>query len=359
MSFEEEKHEIERKELIREQLSLNGYDLLDPIGNGGFATCYTIRSRKYEQIFVAKVMDIKRKADESMPRSFHAEIDSLVNIIHPNVINIFNYFICEAGLILILEYCPGGTLTEYIKNNGPIQPPKIFYYCKQLLSALQAIHTAQISHHDIKPSNILLDQYNRPKLADFGLARHIKEGFSNKIVGSLPFMPPEAFKKEPYDEFKADIWSLGVTFYVMGAGILPWSVANKSDFIRQISAGYIDYSCLKFFDPMFNELLRCMLEPNPLGRATVEEILKMKLFKKRNSDVEIFKPNPGTTVSLSQLPSLKPLPEAQRNTSRLLKSSSSKGLLKMSSAVFSTKKRRTAAFGSFYVEPTIPSILAQ
>lgn len=352
-----------RLELIRQQLGLNGYDLIQPIGNGAFATCYTIRSRKYEQTFVAKILDISQKPGESLPRSFKAEITSLINIIHPNVINIFNYFVCPAGLILILEYCPGGTISDMIKNSGPIQPPTIYNYCKQLLSALQQCHSSHIAHHDIKPSNVLLDQYSRPKLADFGLARHCEGNrFTDNIMGSLPYLPPEEFNKAPYDEFKADIWSLGVTFFVMASGRLPWQPSSKSEFVRQISTGLIDYTMIKFFNPNFNEMIRKMLDPNPNTRATLNELMRLKLFTNPESDVNQMT---NISLSLSHLPSLKSIVSSSQLANQasstlqlgVSKSISTRGILKQGSGIFAIKRRSVGAITS--MEPTIPSLLVQ
>ncbi|OHS99581.1 hypothetical protein TRFO_33955 [Tritrichomonas foetus] len=350
----------------QQALENHGYTLLECIGEGGFAKCYKVHSSKYDQVFACKIMKISQpapkklpiqsteeniqcnqnchninhihkvndknekkedKKEKKMPLSVLAEIESLVNIIHPNVIHIYDYFQERDSVYMILEYCNGGSVADIIKKNGPYEYPVLVDYAKQIIRALQSIHALHIAHRDIKPANIFIDSYDRPKLADFGLAEHtLTPDLSKRTGGSLPFMAPEFFKQNStqiasntsrnqniysmnnnnndnnnnnnnfpnnnnnnagnnasndnceYDPFVADIWALGITFYVMAVGKLPYNFQTRPELKQCIMSCNI--AVPDSVEPKFADLLRMMLRPNPNKRANLNELLNLPLFKK-------------------------------------------------------------------------------
>ena len=121
-----------------------------------------------------------------------------------------------SSLYIFLEYCNWGSLQDLVDRKGPIKPPLLDLYYFQILNALSYCHEKNIAHRDIKPSNILLDSYGRIKLADFGLSRKLEKGeIIHSYGGSRQYMPPEVICRNQVDPFLANIWSLGITFYVM------------------------------------------------------------------------------------------------------------------------------------------------
>jgi serine/threonine protein kinase len=264
-------------ELLREArifLYREGFNVIRPLGNGGFAHIFEVESRRYGETFAVKVIDLGLDAN-CTPTSFEAEINSLRQLNHPNVIRIYNYFRSESLVYIILELCPGGSIRDVLRNQGPIRPPLLYELCRQLLGALARCHMFDIAHRDVKPSNILIDRYGRAKLADFGLSCQVRLTPTEQAAGSLPYLPPEFFLGEVVDPRMLDVWSLGVTFYQMATNSLPW---NTADMKAEILAGNIPYPAT--IPIAFREILQGMLVLKPEARMTCEQLLAQDVFKK-------------------------------------------------------------------------------
>jgi serine/threonine protein kinase len=137
------------------------------------------------------------------------------------VIYFYDFVTTPLFQYLFLEFCPAGTLLDVVRKAGPFEGAQLHAACKAILNGLAYIHGRHIAHLDIKPSNIFIDRFGRPKLADFGISRRFADPSSVHRAGTLAFLAPEVLGCAAYDPFKADIWSLGVTFYVMAFGSDP------------------------------------------------------------------------------------------------------------------------------------------
>jgi serine/threonine protein kinase len=250
--------------LFAEILARQGYGLESEIGAGGQAIVYSCyRERDGEQYAVK----IALAEDEvTVP----AELLALQAVWNPNIINVYMTFISEGFRFIVLEFCPGGSLHDMIKE-GPIPMGRLWPLGRQIVYALRACHTEGVAHLDIKPQNILIDKHGRAKLCDFGLAKRTDSGqLSNQFKGSVAFMAPEILRKHDYDPFKADVWSLGVTFYVCATGHLPWPTTAK-EFFAGVARGldHVDQSL-----PVdFAIVLKMMIIPDPQARARLIEVV--------------------------------------------------------------------------------------
>ncbi|OHT04422.1 CAMK family protein kinase [Tritrichomonas foetus] len=319
----------------RKVLKSHGYQMLELIGRGGFAMCYKVLSLQYNTIFVAKIITFKENKKNSSYVSVHAEISSLTHLICPNIITIFDYFAESNTFYLILEYCTGGSMKGIINKEGRLGLDALINYSTPILKALQKIHSNNIAHGDIKPDNILIDGHGRPKLADFGLSQHIGSKMTgDRIGGSLPYLPLEYFRKSTVDPFMADIWALGVTFYEMATGSLPWSVKSKISMRQSILDGIIIIP--EYVDSRFSRIIKMMLNPNPKKRPSAEALLDNPLFSLiKSSNVNFYnrrsyprmihtilnstKPiKPAASLLVSLLPSLKKHYEENRENRKSL-----------------------------------------
>lgn len=298
-----EKHQYEIFKTMQE----HDYKILNPIGEGGFATCFTCFSEKYNQTYCVKLMELSSER-KTLPETFNAEINSLIKVIHPNVVGIYDYFNSKNILYIILEYCTGGSLDQIIKMKGKIDPPELYTMCKQIINALMVVHSLGIAHRDIKPQNILLDNHHRPKLADFGLAQQItKSELSERFSGSLPFKSPEILNMRPYDPFLGDVWALGVTFYYMAFGALPWKANTMTDWKLLVESGITSFPSTQC-GVNFNRALKRMIEPKVNQRASLDEISKMPVFAEagtpimRNSSKQFLNTSPSFNLNSNLIP---------------------------------------------------------
>ncbi|OHS92996.1 CAMK family protein kinase [Tritrichomonas foetus] len=274
-------------------LENRGFELLSEIGHGSFANVYLISSKKHQMRFVAKVIDLSRTNKSGLSDTFKSEIYSLTQLIHPNIISIFDHFIFEDCLFLILEYCPGGTLNDYLKANGPIPKQTLYVLAYEMLLSLHFCQKRGIAHRDIKPSNIFIDKYGRAKLADFGFAT-MNEKICETYAGSLPFMPLEILHLSPYDPMKADIWSLGITFYLMATGTLPYLPKSANNLAMLIATREPFYS--ELIEKEFAVIIKSMLRSNPQDRASIDSILETPLFKKVRNEYKVDRNSKNPTL---------------------------------------------------------------
>ena len=127
------------------------------------------------------------------------------------IINLIQVYESQDEVIMLLEYLPGKDLYNKIKISGKMAESQAFLYFAQLLKGLLFLHYHGICHRDLKPDNILFDEENNLKIADFSLSDYYEGGLKG-ICGTPGYMAPEIFSHDIYDE-KVDIFSLGVVLY--------------------------------------------------------------------------------------------------------------------------------------------------
>ena len=267
---------------IKELALKHGYVLKEQIGTGQFGRAYKILSLKYSQDFVLKFIPLRKS---SIFGSQKMEHETLQQLTHPNILSIYEVWEEMGGISLITEYCPNGSYEQIIKDNGKIQLQQFILVARQLLSALDYLHKKGFSHNDIKPANILIDAYGRPKLADFGLCA-VSDGKCNETIvrGTMLTMAPELFKGKPYNSLKSDIWSMGITLYIMAVGTTPWGNKAKDIHVGAVS-GSVDYPF--DLDGRVVKLLSKMLQPYPELRPDIDVLLQSPIFKKQSQCIDL------------------------------------------------------------------------
>lgn len=250
----------------------HGYEFVKQIGKGCFATCYLVFDRKYNKEFICKACYTKEQTneDKNKQKFYHNEIDALINVVHPNIVKIYNYFSENNYFFIILEYCKNLSLDKYIYHHGGLSSLVLYDFIVQFAVALQYIHSIGIAHHDIKPANLLLDEFNKVKLADFGFAS-IKGSDEKELRGSLAFIPPEKLTGQSYDPFASDTWSFGVSVYYLAFGALPFPGDSREEIENKIKkANYV-------IPPNAQEYIKTIIQNtlvvDPSKRMTMDQVV--------------------------------------------------------------------------------------
>lgn len=268
-------HHHPSEKLFLSTLEKKGYVLGGLIGKGGTAACYLVTSKKYNnQQFVCKRIKVNEKS-----LCNHCELEALQQLNSLDIIFLYDFEITQEEIYLFLEYCPGGTIGQLVNSHGTLTGKNLLGVMKNLLVALNEIHNQRFAHLDIKPANILIDRYGRPKYADFGISRLFPEQFqkSKYFVGTLPYLSPEILLGNPHDPFKADIYALGITFFYLVYGMLPWNsqrtISLKDEIIKV--GIQIPQDCPQ----PIKILIINMTAIDPENRPTAQDILALPLFR--------------------------------------------------------------------------------
>lgn len=260
---------------VFDALAEHGYEFKRLLGRGGFASVVLVRSTRYDMEFAAKII----AHEGPLNGTVEAEIRSLRDLAHPNIICLYDWFTNGHHVFLILEYCPNGSLQDIIDKQKTMAEPIVRQYFRQIVSALQYCHSQGVAHLDIKPANILIDVYGRVKVADFGLS--LVCGKNERVArnaGSLLFCSPEYFIQSNHDPFKADIWALGLVLYNMFFGRLPWSSKTPRAVKHEIIDGVPPFPDREL-PPDAARLLVQMVQVDPNSRPSIKAVEESKFVQ--------------------------------------------------------------------------------
>ncbi|WP_438317474.1 Stk1 family PASTA domain-containing Ser/Thr kinase [Sporosarcina sp. FA9] len=201
------------------------YEILKYIGGGGMSKVYLAHDVILDRDVAIKILNYDFANEEELKRRFMREALSATSLTHPHIVNIFD--VGEEGELhyLVMEYIEGQTLKEYITSNGPMAPEDAVPIMRQLVSAISNAHYNGIVHRDVKPQNILMDDEGNVKITDFGIAMalsataHTK---TNSVLGTVHYLSPEQARGGMATK-KSDIYSVGIVFYELLTGKLPFS----------------------------------------------------------------------------------------------------------------------------------------
>jgi serine/threonine protein kinase len=204
-----------------------GYTTESVLGAGGMATVYLAVQESLSRHVALKVMNQILMADADFCRRFLNEGRLIAKLSHPNIVTVYDIGASDRFHYLSMTYLSGGTLRETIRRGLPLD--YAVYILKCLADALGYAHRQGIIHRDIKPSNVLFTHSGAPVLTDFGIAKTVgtetKLTSTGMAVGSVGYMSPEQALGNPVDS-RSDLYSLGVLFWQMLTGSLPYSAPD-------------------------------------------------------------------------------------------------------------------------------------
>ncbi|WP_370449199.1 Stk1 family PASTA domain-containing Ser/Thr kinase [Cryobacterium sp. TMT1-66-1] len=199
------------------------YQVRSRIARGGMATVYLATDLRLERRVAIKIMHGHLADDSAFKIRFIQEARSAARLAHPNVVNVFDQGQDADMAYLVMEYLPGITLRDLLKDYGRLTPEQTLDILEAVLSGLAAAHKAGIVHRDVKPENVLLADDGRIKISDFGLARAVNNNTATgqALLGTIAYLSPELVTRGIADA-RSDIYALGIMTFEMLTGEQPY-----------------------------------------------------------------------------------------------------------------------------------------
>jgi len=206
----------------------NRWVIQRPLGQGGMGAVFLARDEQLREDVAIKVIGGLAALDPNATDRLRREASAARRISHPNVVRLHDMGEAEGLLFLSMEYVPGGSLRDMLDRHGVLTPQQLRPLAQQLCEGLHAAHMAGIVHRDLKPANLLIDEHQRLKIIDFGLARmaHL-EGMTatNMIAGTVEYMAPEQIRGGLIDP-RTDLYAVGALLFHALVGRPPFAGGN-------------------------------------------------------------------------------------------------------------------------------------
>lgn len=213
----------------------NRYQILSLVGQGGMADVYRAKDTILNRIVAIKILRSKLSQDPMILVRFQREASAASRLSHPNVVDIYDVGEFEGFHYIVMEYVRGRTLKQLITQRGAINFNEAIDIMRQLVSAVAMAHSNNIIHRDIKPQNVLVKDDGTVKITDFGIAidsDSVQLTSNNAVMGSAHYLAPETAQgMEPTAQ--VDIYSLGIVFYELLTGQVPYSGKTPTEIALQ------------------------------------------------------------------------------------------------------------------------------
>jgi serine/threonine-protein kinase len=227
---EDRKAKTRAADLQPGDMLLDRYRVEERIGSGGFSTVFLVEDTAIQEAMILKILSQNLSVEENSLARFVQELKLARKIAHPNVIRIHDLLEIDDARAISMEYFSGLDLGKILDKEKKLDPDRARTVSLQIAQGLAAAHDQGIIHRDVKPANILVDECDRVKIVDFGLAAATREAENRltrtgHLVGTPHYMAPELIRGDEVDG-RADLYSLGVMMYEMLSGSLPYDGDN-------------------------------------------------------------------------------------------------------------------------------------
>ncbi|WP_022880626.1 Stk1 family PASTA domain-containing Ser/Thr kinase [Gryllotalpicola ginsengisoli] len=254
------------------------YQVRSRIARGGMATVYLATDLRLERRVALKVMHSHLADDTNFKTRFVQEARSAARLAHPNVVNVFDQGQDDDMAYLVMEYLPGITLRDLLRDYGKLTPEQAIDIMESVLSGLAAAHKAGIVHRDLKPENVMLADDGRIKLGDFGLARAATAatGTGQALLGTIAYLSPELVTRGIADT-RSDIYAVGIMLYEMLTGEQPFQGEQPMQIAYQHANDTVPRPSIKnpLVPPQLDELVLWATNRDPEKRpADARELLE-------------------------------------------------------------------------------------
>jgi serine/threonine protein kinase len=215
--------------------AMNNYHIYSEIGRGKGSVVYKGREKKTINYVAIKSVEKQYK------NKVLNEVAVLYSLNHPNILKFLNWYETSKHIWLIVEFCPGGDLLAMIRLDQAMPEYSCKRFARDILSGLQFIHARGYIYGDLKPSNILVNEYGTLLLCDFGLSKKVmteedyqKQQADTNKRGSPYYMSPELFYSDGIHSYASDLWAFGAVLYELATGRPPFYSKSLEDVVTQI-----------------------------------------------------------------------------------------------------------------------------
>ncbi|XP_042391332.1 serine/threonine-protein kinase RUNKEL-like [Zingiber officinale] len=266
---------------------MNNYHIYVVVGKGKHSLVYKGRKKKTIEYFAIKSVEKSQRS-----KILH-EVRMLHSLNHPNVLRFYSWYETTAHLWLVLEYCVGGDLMTLLKQDRQLPENSIHDLAFDLVKALQFLHSKGIIYCNLKPSNILLDEFGFAKLCDFGLARRLIDIEKNTIAalpqskrGTPCYMAPELFHDGGIHSYASDLWALGCVLYECYTGRPPFTGTEFTQLVKSIISDPIP-ALPDSTSNSFLSLINALLVKDPAQRIEWTELCEHSFWRTKVVSVSL------------------------------------------------------------------------
>jgi len=218
---------------------VENYKIIESIGVGGMGEVYKAIHETLDRVVALKVIHPELLSNAEIIKRFYKEAKIQAQMTHPNIVTVFDFLEIENSYFLVMEYIEGESIGKIVKKQGPLEINFSLNIFKQILSGIAHAHSKGVIHRDIKPSNFILTE-GEVKITDFGIAHIVSDSahtVAGTVLGTPKYMSPEQILGERVDH-RSDVYSLGVSFYEILTGKVPFGSNTGSDY--EIKKGHVE-----------------------------------------------------------------------------------------------------------------------
>ena len=263
-----------------------GYKIDKKLSAGAFGEVYRAVKDGQDEFTAVKVMDLSKMNKKFKSKFLPRELAALIEVKHPNIIQVFDIFRSNQKIYIFMEFAGGGDIAHYLKTNGAMEEPLSCKWFTEQAEALNYLHNQKyMAHRDIKIDNVLLTNDQRhTKLSDFGFAKEAWDDDKQEVIlsetycGTEPYYCPELVRRVKYDPFKADVWAMGVVLFAMLNNKFPFHFGKPKIQLAEQKAWpeHVNKRFVKKPSKHCRDLILKMLNPEQEERYGMREVCKHK-----------------------------------------------------------------------------------
>ena len=260
--------------------SLDFYHITKLLGEGSYGKVYLGRSVLTSKPVAIKCYEKSRISSEASFKRISQEIEIIQELNHPYIVKLYEIFENNKFIFSVLEYVDNCDLLTHLKSHGTFTEVEFLPLFRQLVEALEYVHSKGVLHRDIKLDNILLTKDGQAKICDFGVScRMPTEDMVYEHIGTPAYLAPEIIRKQGYSGFKADIWSLGVTTLIALTGHVPFKGESIDELNHMILNNEVNFGDNCKISEQMKTVLKGMLIKNPSERYNFDQIASALNFQ--------------------------------------------------------------------------------